>query len=207
MNIGEVILSVAGILFGGGMLGQLIVFFIKRHDEKKEQRIESYRDFYDKLSAYSNDISRFLLNFFNDKNVCLLMCKDKTAETKRLKANVDNLSKQVKKLKRGCRKNGCIDKEKCIACSNARKQLQETYESMQQNLDDAESLLLLYWKENKDKIKELIYGNINLHNYLLARGGKERNLIKAVSEVDALSLQIFSSILNEQNNEQKCYHY
>lgn len=204
MNTGEVILSVAGILFGGGMLGKLIMFLIKRHDEKKKKRIESYRDFYDKLSTYFNDISRFLLDFFNDKDVCLLMCKDKTTETKRLKANVDNLSKQVKKLKRGCGKNGCIDKEKCIACSNARKQLQETYESMQQNLDEAESLLLLYWKENKGKIRELIYRNINLQNYLLASGKKERNLIKAVSEIDALSFQIFSSILEEQNNEQKC---
>lgn len=204
MNTGEVIFSVAGILFGGGMLGQLVMFFIKRHDEKKKKRIESYKDFYDKLSAYFNDINRFLLDFFNDKNVYLLMCKDKTAEAKQLKANVENLLKQVKKLKRGCGKNGCIDKEKCIACSNARKQLRETYESMQQNLEEAESLLLLYWKENKSKIKELIYRNINLHNCLLASGRKERNLTKAINEIDALSFQIFSSILEEQNNEQKC---
>lgn len=204
MNTGEIILSVAGILFGGGMLGQLVMFFIKRHDEKKKKRIESYRDFYDKLSTYFNDINCFLLDFLNDKNVCLFMCKDKTTETEQLKANVENLLKQVKKLKRGCGKNGCIDKEKCIACSNARKQLRETYESMEQNLEKAESLLLLYWKENKGKIKELIYRNINLRNCLMASGRKERNLIKAVSEIDTLSLQIFGSILEEQNNEQKC---
>jgi len=209
MNTGEIILSVAGIVFGGGMLGQLIIFFIKRHDEKKKKRIESYRDFYDKLSTYFNDISRFLLDFFNDRDVCVLMCEDKTTETEQRKAEVDNLLKQIKKLKRGCGRNGCIDinRENCIACSNARRQLLETYELLQQNLEETRLLLQhykSYWKENKGTIKELIYKNINLHNCLLASGRKERNLTKAVGEIDTLSLQIFSSILEEQNNEQKC---
>ena len=203
----EVILSVAGVLFGSGMLGQLIMFFIKRYDEKKKKRIESYRDFYDKLYAYFNDISRFLLEFFREKDVCALMCKDKTTETEQRKAEVDNLVRQINKLKRGCRKNGYIDKANCTVCSNARKQLSETYESLQQNLEETKSLLQRYksyWKDNKAKIEELVYGNINLCNYLLSSGKKAKKLIKAVKEIDNLSLQIFQSILGEQNNEQKC---
>ncbi len=203
----KLLLYIAMSILGSGMLGQLIMFFIKRHDEKKKKRIETYKDFYDKLSAYFNDISRFLLDFFNDKDVCMLMCEDKTSETEQREADVDKLLKQVKKLKRGCGKNGCIGKENCIACTNTRKQLRDTYESLQQNLEETRSLLQRYksyWKDNKDRIKELVYGNINLCNYLLASGKKEENLIKAVREIDDLSLQIFQSILGEQNNEQKC---
>lgn len=32
----EILLSIAGIIFGGGMIGQLIIFFTKRRDEKNE---------------------------------------------------------------------------------------------------------------------------------------------------------------------------
>lgn len=203
----KLLLYIAMSILGSGMLGQFIMFFIKRHDEKKKKKTETYKDFYDKLSVYFNDISRFLLDFLDDKDVCMLMYKDKTAETEQREAEVDKLLKQVKKLKRGCGKNGCIDKENCIACTNARKQLRETHELLQQNLEETRSLLQRYksyWKDNKDKIKELVYRNINLCNYLLASGKKKDTLITAVSEIDNLSLQIFQSILGEQNNEQKC---
>lgn len=187
---------------------KILLFYTKRHDENKKKRKEFYRDFYDKLSAYYADINRFLLNFLSEKDVCRLMCKDKTTETKQRKADVDKLLKHIKKLKRGCYKDGCLDKENCIACSNARKQLQETYESFKQNVEEAILLLQryeLYWKYNKDKVKELVYRNINLYHYLLASGKKEENLITAVREIDELSFQIFQSILGEQNNEQKCF--
>lgn len=36
----EILLSIAGIIFGGGMIGQLIMFFTKRRDEKNEKTNE-----------------------------------------------------------------------------------------------------------------------------------------------------------------------
>lgn len=199
----KILLYLAMSILGSGMLGQLIMFFIKRNDEKKKKRMESYRDFYDKLSAYYADINRFLLNLFSKKDACALMYKDKMTETEQWEADVDKLLKYVKKLKRACGKNGYIDKDNCIACSNARKQLQETDESFQQNLEEMRLLLQRYksyWKDNKDKIKELVDRNINQYNYLLASGKKKENIITAVGEIDELSFQI----LEEQNNEQKC---
>lgn len=43
----ELILSVAAVLFGGGVLGNLIIFFVKRHDEQRANKIALYKELYD----------------------------------------------------------------------------------------------------------------------------------------------------------------
>lgn len=55
-------LAIAGTLFGGGMVGKLIEFFIKRYDEKKKSYKEVYLKIHKKLCSYSQDLQNIFLD-------------------------------------------------------------------------------------------------------------------------------------------------
>ena len=50
------LLSLAGILFGGCMIGQLVIFFVKRHDKKNEETQNFYRVIYNTLCEYHSTL-------------------------------------------------------------------------------------------------------------------------------------------------------
>lgn len=63
----EFVLSIVAIIFGGGVLGKLIEFFVKRSDEQKANKIDLYKNLYNQLCKYSSWLEFTLLDYF--KNV------------------------------------------------------------------------------------------------------------------------------------------
>ena len=62
----EFIITFAGIIFGGGMIGNLIQFFVKRQDEKKKSKRKFYRYLFFRLQTYQNDIYKLILEYIED---------------------------------------------------------------------------------------------------------------------------------------------
>lgn len=58
----NIFLTIAGIFFGGGMIGQLIMFFVKRNNEKNKANNEDLKAILEKLSNYGKLINDELLS-------------------------------------------------------------------------------------------------------------------------------------------------
>lgn len=53
----NILIAIAGIVFGGGMIGQLIMFFVKRNDEMKAKKNDYLRILLNKISDYGKFIN------------------------------------------------------------------------------------------------------------------------------------------------------
>ena len=59
----ELLLSLAAIIFGGGMLGRLIEFFVKRRDDQNSKKMALYKRLYDKLCDYNTLLLSSVMDF------------------------------------------------------------------------------------------------------------------------------------------------
>jgi len=58
----NILIAIAGVVFGGGMIGQLIMFFVKRNDEKNKVNNDDLKIILEKLSSYGKLINDELLS-------------------------------------------------------------------------------------------------------------------------------------------------
>lgn len=170
MDWGNLILALAGILFGGGALVQGIEFFVKRCDEKKERKEEKQRVFYrsihKKLCEYYSALDNLRLNSYKDihKSVGL------NAKTKETVTEIDKLDKTIMSRKRKCDKQGPPNKAMCDRCYADRQRLQQLYDESQTLLNESNNNLDIvnnYWTINYEQAFSLFTLYSNLENLIL----------------------------------------
>lgn len=151
MDWGTLPISLAGIVFGGGMIGQLIMFFIKRSDEKKAQKREFYRMIYNKLCDYNTTLENIRLNCFKEVHQYGVHTDAANSTINDNLQKIDQLIKNIQSYKRKCRKNENPDCSLCNKCSSDRQLLKELDDRNQELLQKADNYIELmknYWSNN-----------------------------------------------------------
>ena len=192
----EWIIAIAGILFGGGMLGQLIMFFVKRHDTKEEKRKEQYRVLHVKLCEYKDEICQILLEYYRTTNKLSDAIDEKDSLTSQYIVEIENHLAQIKKQERKCKKQRA-NEDVCTQCNQRREQLPKLLEHLQEEQNVTKGLFEQYrgyWKDNEEHLYKSFAKHLNLHNYLLANNIKDKRLYKKISDVDKQSLDILTPI-------------
>lgn len=113
----EILLSIAGIIFGGGMIGQLVIFFTKRRDEKNKATNELLSNLVKRISEVQktiNDILGKTADATNQvKNLFLRQIEILEAENNKEKVLTEKLSALY---------NNPENKDVCEKCIEIRKQ-------------------------------------------------------------------------------------
>lgn len=191
------ILALAGILFGGGMLGQLIMFLIKRHDEKKEREREFYRTIYNKLCEYYSALEILRLNCYKEvhKHVALTEKSHSKANDNLLK--IDSLLKTIRSRERKCRKNGKPSSETCDKCNSDRQLVKELYDEsrkLQQEASNNLELIDNYWSNNYEQTYSVLTSYANMENFIYAKKGCDKKIMTLIRIIDKATNSMCSSL-------------
>lgn len=181
----EWFLVIAGTLFGGGMLGKLIEFFIKRYDEKKKSYKEVYLKIHKKLCSYSQDLQNIFLDSVKNCTGVKEDVRQKLDIVRKYKEEIKRLDSQIKRQESKCKKQK-TNNDNCIECDNKRKRRLIAYDAMQKELNESDLLLqqLKYWAINDDVVCEIIVKYTSLHNYILACNVKNNKIYKGLENID-----------------------
>lgn len=195
-NILAFVLSIAGIIFGGGMIGQLIMFFVKRYDEKQEKLFDLYHIIYEKLCNYKNQLSLLVLEFlsFCDKQLKYINEMQNTTDTNI--SQLEGMIKTMKEVERKCR-NGKFNENLCKKCQQIQERLPQLYNDIEEKRTIIKEQLETqqdYWNINADKISSIIISNINIHNFISTREISNKNISKSIKDIDLYTLKINSSL-------------
>lgn len=192
----EWLMTIAGIFFGGGMLGQLIMFFVKRHDAKVEKCKEQYHALHIKLCEYKDEICQILLEYYRTTNKLSEAIDEKDSLSSKYIADIENHLAQIKKQERKCKKQRA-NEDVCAQCNQRREQLPKLLEKLQEEQNATKGLFEQYrgyWRDNEEHLYKSFAKYLNLHNYLLANNIRDKRLYEKISEVDKQSLDILTPI-------------
>lgn len=198
----ELFLTIAGILFGGGMLGQLIMFFVKRHDEKAAKRREQYHALHVRLCEYKDEICRVLLEYY--RATCKLsdVIDEKHNQTEKYLAEINDHLAQIKKQERRCKKQKAND-DVCAQCKQRREELPQLLEILHKEHNEASGLLAQcnrYWDNNEEYLHKIITKYLNLHNYLISSNMQDKKICKTITDIDKQSLCILTPMNKNRDN-------
>lgn len=200
----EWFLTIAGILFGGGMLGQLIMFFVKRNDEIASKKKEIYKDLYNRLVRYESTLQNILLQFFKHTSSYLDKIKQKNNKINDYITEIETSSKRIKSFERKCKNKGCTD-EMCVLCNSIRQRISELFSLIgieQTACKNMSDMQIEYWKNNFESISNIISDNMNFRNIFLTVENKDKRIYSLVDKVDKQSFILFSTLLSAKGNEQ-----
>ena len=200
----KIISYFAMLLFGGGMFGQLVMFYTKRHDEQKNKRVEFYRMVYDKLAKYYNTLNDILLSFSEHNSIQITKMKVKTSEIENTLPTIQKLDKEIKAQQRRCKKRGRPAEQICEQCNQKREKIIKLYEAVEVHKDEAESIIQDcndYWKNNFVKIKEMLAPYLNIHNILMSGGKADKKLFDKIFKIDTQSLNMLYYMMGEQQGD------
>ena len=199
----EWILSIAGIVFGGGMFGQFIMFLIKRQDEFNANKQKIYRQLYDKLYYYQLSLENTLLDFFKYASNSIDIFD---AEKKKIREYIDEtkgLAEQIKSQHKKCRKN-CEHIEQCERCKKMKARIAELFQIIDKEIDKAELTAQTvddYWTINKEVLCKIIYENLNIHGVLHLVGKKDKKMLLMINKVDDQTLLIFRKLYTSKGED------
>ena len=185
-------------ILGGGMLGQLIMFFTKRHDEKKAKRIVVYNSVHAKLSKYNNILTEILLDFFRKNNIRMNKIEE-SLDLIECKAN-KKLIRTIKRQHRECKKGEYPGREICDKCQQIRLELRE----IDEKLSETESMIKQnrnYWQHNYDEVKSLIVPYMNISNDFIPVSKFKTKLRNAIRDVDNQSACLLTYLLGKHEDE------
>ena len=193
MEWSSVLLSLAGIIFGGGMIGELFIFFVKRCDKKKEKMQEFYIIIYKKLCEYHSVLEevRFKFNIEIYQHVKLTESSNIAIDNNL--AKIDNLAKSIKSYKRKCKKNGKPDNEVCDKCCSERRLIIELYNTYQRLLQESHTrmdAIKNYWRDNYEYTFSTIAPYSNIENYVYAKNGCDIKVQNIVRKIDIATNEI-----------------
>lgn len=197
------ILAIAGVLFGGGMLGQLIMFLIKRHDEKKEREREFYLALYNKLCAYKTVLEQMLLNQFKEVHVQAEIADKAYAQAGKMRPIIDSLLESIESQQNICRQKGVPNQAECEACNAKRQavvQMYDEYTAIQTNADVAFDSMQSYWKNNFDFAHSAVAEYVNIHNCLFLNRKCESVLSRLVHKIDRQSMEICNALFSSRQS-------
>lgn len=202
-NIVEWILSIAGILFGGGMLGQLIMFLIKRHDEFNANKQKIYRQLYDKLYSYQSSLENTLLDFYkhisNSIDIFNVEKKKIRQDVNETKFLIKQIASQYKKCKKNCEHNG-----QCEQCKKMKARVSELFQIIDKEIENAELVTQTaddYWNINKETFCKIINENLNIHAALHLVGKKDKKLLSIINKIDTQTFLLFRKLFRVKGEE------
>ena len=197
------VISIAGIIFGGGMIGQLIQFFVKRHDAAHDQKLKVYIELYSKLTKYKSLLENSLLASF--KHISDTICSIQ-GNNEVLKEGINEVQTLMKKLKykikacyqkTGFSQKNC-SKNNCNECKMISSRISELFEILDKEQDSFKQTSLAqseYWKNNYEHIYNVISDNLNIHDILHLAGQKDKKLLTSINNVDIQTRYLFKELL------------
>ena len=197
------ILSIAGILFGGGIIGQLIIFIIKRHDESNANKQKIYRQLYDKLHSYQSLLDNILLDYFKHASNSIDIFD---VESKKIRLHINetkSLIEQIKSNYKKCKKN-CEHSEQCKQCQSMKVRVAELFQIIDKEIENAELTTQTvdnYWTLNKESLCKIINNNLNIHVILLLVCKKDKKLASIIETIDTQTLLLFRRVLRVKGDE------
>lgn len=197
----EWILAFAGILFGGGMIGNLIIFFIKRHDDNKSKQKDIYKKVYEKLCSYKTLLEKLMLDYYKYCNILSKGVEHKANNIYNNIEQIERLRKQIKKQEKKCKKEG-VDENNCIVCEKMRANLLQLYNDVSLNYSISNELIdecKNYWTNHDEDITSITNNNMNIHNYLLVC--KDKNINNSLYNIDINTIKIHGCLYAKKDNE------
>ncbi len=166
----NILIAIAGIIFGGGMIGQLIMFFVKRNDEKNNSNNDDLKAILEKLSNYGKLINDELLNLYTHINSDITI---KSIEVKAIRDLVISKKKETVLLRKS-KKNYT---EKALLNFEQSLELSKSIDLKTKEADDKLNELESYFVSGAEtKIKELLN---NIHSFnSLANALTQTHVIK-----------------------------
>lgn len=191
-------------LFGGGVLGSLVTFFVSRHDKRKDIHSSFYRKVYDYLSKYNRD----LYSLLNDFNIYVSSSSDNAVKTmndvETLMANQEALERVIKRQERKCKKSDHTDKTICNQCKDNREKLGRLSREI---IDEQNRLQVFlkgvasYWEFHLLDLKKLASENSNLFAVLSSNGSPRNDIKHAIDLVDYYTLRIICLRMQDLESE------
>ena len=160
----EFVLSIVAIIFGGGVLGKLIEFFVKRSDEQKANKIDLYKNLYNQLCKYSSWLEFTLLDYFKNVHSHCNTIEGKCNVIKEKIAQINTLKKQVASFHRKCKK-GKYNEETCQLCTQKRKELSCLFETLNLEyvtIENLSSNKFNYWMYHSEQIQKGLCDYMNM---------------------------------------------
>ncbi|MCM1169930.1 MAG: hypothetical protein NC324_08355 [Bacteroides sp.] len=147
----EILLSIAGIIFGGGMIGQLVIFFTKRHDAKNKATNELLNNLIKRICEVQKTINDILGKITDADNQVksFLLRQIELLETENNKEKA--LSEELSALY-----NHPEDKDICIKCIEIRKRY--PLMDIEANKAERESIKQRIFNETNTYIRDQIKG-------------------------------------------------
>ena len=191
------ILAIAGVLFGGGMLGQLIMFFIKRHDEKKESERDFYLVIYNKLCEYYSALENMRLNCYKEVHNRVTLTEKSHSKAGENLSKIDSLLKTIKSQERKCGKSGKPSSETCVKCNSDRQLVKELYDEsrkLQQEASDNLELIDNYWSNNYEQTFSVLTSYANIENFIYAKKGCDKKVVTLIRIIDKATSNMCSGL-------------
>ena len=203
MEWNEWFLSVAAIIFGSGMLGRLVEFFVKRHDEQKANKIALYKELYEKLCDYSSFLGITLLDYFKCAQHYSDSIDVKCTIVDEHIANIKNLRKEIRSFQRKCKK-GEQNEDMCYLCTLKRNDLSQLFEILNNEVPSVRDELYIclnYWVDNFEQIYKGLCDNMNLRKMLFRINCKEKDLLLSIRLVDKCTIEMSQKLLVAKENK------
>ena len=180
-------------LFGGGVIGSLVTFFVNRHDAKKEKQSSFYQGVYNHLSEYNSELYSFLVGFIqNNADISDSINASKTNESSIVK-EIECLNKDINKYVRKCNKNGGPIDGICSQCQEAREKVSKLSTNLIEEQRIQTSLYnnqSSYWDTRLDNLKACAAKYMNMSALLSSGGIAKKSIQKVVNKVDVKSVFI-----------------
>lgn len=204
MDWGTLIISIIGLLLGGGIVGQLIMFFVKRSDEKKEKERDFYRVIYHKLCDYYSSLEEMRLNCYKEihKHGTLTEKSHTKAEENLLR--IDKLLKSIKSRERKCRRYGKPDSEICSKCNSDRQfvvDLHDESKALQQEAANNLDLIDNYWSNHYEQTYSILSSYANMENFIYARKGCDNKILACIRIIDQCTRSMCSNLSFKKSSD------
>lgn len=184
-------LTLAGIVFGGGLIGQLIMFFVKRNDEIKTIKNDCLRTILGKVNDYGKFVNDQMVHsiHFVKSNI-----HSGEQEISTLHALVELEKCEVKQLgqiKKNCSKKNIRDCEKCEA-------LTESTNSRLKQIYEKQDFMVFPNQTEVNKEFDNTFENLKSFNGMLnllpqAYISKHKHIVKMLGDLDLVTLNLMLS--------------
>ncbi len=197
-------IAIAGILCGGGVISQLLIFFVKRSDEKRSMKSTFYRQVYNTLSDYSKNLYVTVSDFIRH-NASVLDKAKQSEDTKSLLNDESNvLYETIQKQSRKCKKKGKPNPQVCELCQKNRERLTDLSNKLLEEQKRQDLLLSEhshYWNTHLEDLKNIASKYSNFTAVISAEGIPKKIIKNAIGTLDIQTLKIIGIGLKDISDD------
>jgi hypothetical protein len=187
----NILIALAGIVFGGGMIGQLIMFFVKRNDEIKMVKNEYLRTILEKVSDYGKFVTDQMVHSIHFIESSIHLGKQEVSNFQELVELEKHELKQLGRIRKDCLKKNIKNCAKCEA-------LTESTNTRFKKISEKKGFLNSDSFLNQSQINEELdstFENIKSFNGMLnilpqAYISKHKHIVKMLGDLDLVTLKL-----------------